>query len=131
MTAVRVGQRAPYHAGEREKGERALPRPLNRACGYPPRVAERVTDRRYRTKRWQRARLRVLNRDAWICRVVQGCPEPATVADHIIPAHDGMPDALFFGPGNLRAACRNHNLARGLTEHLQPSGDVVTKDYSG
>jgi 5-methylcytosine-specific restriction endonuclease McrA len=93
--------------------------------------AVRVTDRRYRTKRWERIRLRVLNRDGWACRVVQGCPKPATVADHVIPVYDGMPDSLFFDPANLRAACRNHNLARGLTEDLVPvSTAVVTKDYS-
>ena len=73
----------------------------------------------------------MLNRDAWTCRVVPGCPEPASVADHIIPVHDGMPDALFFALSNLRAACRNHNLARGWTEHLVPVTAVVTKDYSG
>lgn len=97
----------------------------------PPRQPVRTTDRRYRTKRWQRVRLRVLNRDGWACRVALGCPEPATVADHILPVHDGMTDDLFFAPINLRAACRNHNLARGLTEHLVPvSTSVVTRDYS-
>jgi 5-methylcytosine-specific restriction endonuclease McrA len=91
---------------------------------------QRTTDRRYHTKRWQRVRLRVLNRDGWICRAAQGCPKPASVADHIIPVYGGMPDDLYFGPGNLRAACRNHHLARGLTEHLHQDAAVITRDYS-
>lgn len=99
-------------------------------AGYARMDMQRGTDRRYHTKRWQRVRLRVLNRDGWTCRVVAGCPMQASVADHVIPVYEGMPDAQFFGPDNLRAACRNHNLARGLTEHLQPTGAVVTKDYS-
>lgn len=120
---------ARREASGREKRETAVSNgTLSLRVGTPT----RVTDRRYRTKRWQRVRLRVLNRDAWTCRVIQGCPEPASVADHIIPVHDAMPDALFFALSNLRAACRNHNLARGLTEHLVlASTAVVTKDYSG
>jgi hypothetical protein len=59
----------------------------------------------------------------------------ANVADHIIPVHPGMPDALFFGLSNLRAACRDHNLARGFAERLDSAPvagtAVVTKDYSG
>jgi 5-methylcytosine-specific restriction endonuclease McrA len=66
--------------------------------------------------------------------VVAGCSEPANVADHIIPVHPGMPDGLFYGLDNLRAACRDHNLARGFAERLsvEPSrpSSVVTRDYT-
>jgi hypothetical protein len=85
------------------------------------------------TQRWKRTRLRVLNRDLWICRVVPGCPVRATVADHVVPVYQGMPDFLFFGLGNLRAACQGHNKARGFAPDVpQPSGPsaVVTRDYS-
>jgi hypothetical protein len=93
-----------------------------------------VTDRRYRTQRWKKARLRVLNRDGWMCQIVKGCDTRATVADHIIPVTPGMPDALFFSLTNLRAACRDHNLARGFAERLNSEPvtgtAVVVKDYS-
>jgi 5-methylcytosine-specific restriction endonuclease McrA len=99
-----------------------------------PQTEKRVTDRRYRTQRWKRARLRVLNRDGWMCRIVTGCDTRATVADHIIPVSAEMPDGLFYGLANLRAACRDHNLARGFADRLRSevttSTAVVTKDYS-
>lgn len=43
-----------------------------------------------------------------------------------------MPDALFFGEANLRAACRAHNIARGLIGDAAPvtTTEVVTTDYS-
>jgi len=91
-------------------------------------------DPRYRTRRWKRVRLRVLNRDGWACRIVTGCPSRATVADHIIPAFLGMADDLFFGVANLRAGCRPHNLARGFAASAEatPGADstLVTGDYS-
>jgi hypothetical protein len=72
-----------------------------------------------------------------VCRIAPSCPEPASVADHIIPVHPGMADDLFFGLGNLRAACKRHNTARGVAARLEretrgnagPS-QVVTTDYS-
>jgi hypothetical protein len=43
-----------------------------------------------------------------------------------------MPDALFFDPTNLRAACRDHNLARGFAAKLEPAAapDVVAEDFT-
>jgi len=80
-------------------------------------------------------RERVLRRDGYVCRIVPDCPEPATVADHVIPVFRDMPDSLFFGEGNLRAGCRPHNIARGHAARLEgsdrpPSSAVVTGDYS-
>jgi 5-methylcytosine-specific restriction endonuclease McrA len=96
--------------------------------------SERRTDRRYRLQTWRRIRLQVLARDLYRCRVVEGCTERATVADHIVPASLDMPDSLFFAMSNLRAACRMHNIARGFASTLGPQGDplpvVVPKDYS-
>lgn len=94
-------------------------------------------DPRYGSRRWQRVRLAVLNRDMWVCRIVPGCPTRASVADHIHPVYEGMPDGMFFGMGNLRGGCRRHNIARGLAASLEtdaapavgPSA-VVTTDYS-
>lgn len=93
-------------------------------------------DPRYGSRRWQRVRLQVLNRDMWTCRIVEGCTERATVADHIHPVYPAMPDGMFFGMGNLRGGCRRHNIARGLAASLEEttaaagSAAVVTKDYS-
>jgi 5-methylcytosine-specific restriction endonuclease McrA len=89
-----------------------------------------VHDRRYGLKRWQKLRLRILNRDNWVCRIVVGCTTRATIADHIIPVYPGMPDREFFDPNNLRAACRDHNLARAAAAKLEPAASVETKDYT-
>jgi len=97
--------------------------------------AARRTDPRYRTAAWRRLRLRVLARDLYVCRVVTGCTTRATVADHIDPVRPDTPDALFYAERNLRAACRDHNLARALAPELDarakpgPSA-VITRDYS-
>lgn len=90
-------------------------------------------DARYGTSRWRRVRLRVLQRDEYRCRIVEGCPTPATVADHVIPVHPGMSDELFFGHRNLRAGCRPHNLARGFTAaagEIPLAAAVVSGDYT-
>jgi 5-methylcytosine-specific restriction endonuclease McrA len=97
--------------------------------------AERRTDRRYRSAAWRRLRLRVLARDMHVCRVVPGCTNRATVADHIEPVRPDTPDALFFAERNLRAACRDHNLARALAPELDGRVDagpsaVITRDYT-
>ena len=75
-------------------------------------------DRRYGTPRWKRTRRGVLVRDLWRCQVAPGCLVTATVADHIVPVYDGMPDWQFFGMVNLRASCRHHN-RRGHVERFQ------------
>lgn len=85
---------------------------------------KKSTDYRYGTHRWKRTRLAVIRRDLGICRIVAGCPTPANVADHITPVYPGMPDSLFFDMRNLRAACRQHNLARGHAATLEASDGV-------
>ena len=77
------------------------------------------TDKRYKTKRWLTVRKLVLNRDLWACQIAPGCPWPATVADHISPVYPGMPDSEFYSPGNLRAGCREHNLARAVDYRME------------
>lgn len=93
-----------------------------------------MSDRRYQTRRWQTVRLRVLRRDLFICRIVEGCTEKATVADHIVPASPAMPDSLFFSEANLRGGCRDHNLARGFASKPRIAAatdtEVITGDYS-
>lgn len=93
----------------------------------------RTTDRRYRSNRWKLLARAVLARDRYVCRVVAGCAVRASAADHIEPVVRDTPDALFFNPRNLRAACRVHNLARAQADKLKPNGDpkaVETGDYS-
>jgi 5-methylcytosine-specific restriction endonuclease McrA len=46
-----------------------------------------------------------MTRDRWTC---QECGAPATQVDHVVPVIDGGTD----DPANLRALCREHNLAR-------------------
>jgi hypothetical protein len=88
-------------------------------------------DRRYGSRRWRITAKAVLDRDLHVCRIVKGCPRRAAVADHIIPVYDGMPDALFFDPRNLRAGCRPHNTARGVAARLdretrEAESEVIT-----
>lgn len=91
------------------------------------------TDPRYGTYRWRRLARAVLVRDRHVCRVVAGCAVRASAADHVIPVASDTPDSLFFDARNLRAACRDHNLARGHAAKLVaapgPSA-VVTSDYT-
>ena len=79
-------------------------------------------ERRYGTTRWKRVRLSVLRRDAYRCWVDGG---PASIADHIMPWYEGMPDSLFFGMDNLRASCKRHNTARGVAQRLERDVDGV------
>jgi len=99
------------------------------------RATTRTSDPRYSARRWSKVAKRILRRDGWVCRIVADCPTPATVADHIIPVFPGMPDSLFFGEDNLRAGCRDHNLARGHAARLEEvrtpeSTSVVRGDYT-
>jgi hypothetical protein len=114
------------------KTDRPDRRELTRAYLSPRSFSPR-DDRRYKTQRWKRTRLRVLNRDLWICRIAPGCPVRATVADHVIAVYPGMPDTLFFGMHNLRAGCQGHNKARGFAPEVSRGSEtsgVVTRDYS-
>lgn len=65
------------------------------------------------TRAWRRLRRLVLDRDGRRCRVpVEGtdrvCGAYATHVDHVVRRRDGGTD----DPANLRAACRDCNLAR-------------------
>lgn len=58
----------------------------------------------FSSPRWQRLRLKILERDGYRCQV-RGpkCTAKATQADHIIPVADG---GSMWDPENLRAACQ-------------------------
>jgi 5-methylcytosine-specific restriction endonuclease McrA len=75
------------------------------------------TERRYYTKRWKDTRLIVLRRDAYRCWV-DNCPEYANQCDHIEAASPSLPDTQFYALTNLRASCRKHNTARGISAML-------------
>ena len=84
-------------------------------------------DKRYGSQRWKRIRRQVLARDLWR-RWALECGVSASVADHIEPVYDGMPDSLFFDPSNLRASCRRHNWARGVAARLErETGNTTAK----
>lgn len=70
------------------------------------------------TRSWRRLRRLILARDGYSCRVpVDGtdrlCGAYATHVDHITRRRDGGTDH----PDNLRAACRDCNLAREGAQH--------------
>lgn len=77
-----------------------------------------MTDKRYGSRRWKRVRLDVLRRDRHSC-FVRSCGAWADACDHIVPVYPGMPDVQFYSADNLRASCRQHNLARGVAARLQ------------
>ena len=59
---------------------------------------------------WRKKRLAILARDGYLCTIgLPGCTTNATQVDHIIAKVHGGTDH----PGNLRAACRHCNTARG------------------
>ncbi|MEP4195970.1 MAG: HNH endonuclease [Aliishimia sp.] len=80
----------------------------------PNRNAARDNGRRsggpYNTARWQRLRLKILNRDLWMCQetgvlLVGGKKKlNSAVVDHIKP-HRGDMD-LFWDERNLRSVCK-------------------------
>lgn len=68
--------------------------------------------REYNTPRWQATRMNVLLRDI-ICQADE-CNQPATVADHVIPArvyvsrHGGDRES-FYDESNLQGLCKSHH----------------------
>jgi len=70
------------------------------------------TPRSGSTRRWRELRLAVLARDGHLCQFPAGdgiCGRPAEHVDHVTPVSRGGTDY----PGNLRAACAQHNLSKG------------------
>ena len=99
------------------KGRGMPPRlgpPRSRLSAQAPAQAKEDPARRSKdwlnTSRWQRLRLKVLERDSYICRqtgvlLIGKHPAPdSPVVDHIIP-HRGDP-ALFWDEGNLQSVSK-------------------------
>ncbi len=76
-----------------------------RRCGYSDterRAKQAATD-------WDKARVAVLNRDGWTCRLkFPGCEGYARGVDHVIPPDRGGGNH----PDNLRAACSSCHATR-------------------
>ena len=70
--------------------------------------------------KWKKQRLRVLNRDAWLCAY---CGKDATQVDHVAPRADGGGDDL----DNLVASCTLCNLRKGRRSVflMRPSTPLV------
>jgi 5-methylcytosine-specific restriction endonuclease McrA len=78
-------------------------------------AADRSYRRLYATALWRRTSALVIARAAGMCET-RGCTNPATTADHVIPAvelYETGRLALFFDLSNLQAACRQCNSRRG------------------
>ena len=73
-----------------------------------PVIAERK--RLYRTTRWRKIRLVILDRDP-VCTICRKAP--SNQVDHVV--HDDN-NSKFFDPSNLRGACALCNNRRGATE---------------
>lgn len=59
---------------------------------------------------WPRVRLRVLERDGYLCRIRGAkCTVTATQVDHIVPVSKG---GAWWDEANLRASCAKCNLSR-------------------
>lgn len=66
----------------------------------------------YRTQAWRSIRLRVLQRDDFVCQIgLPGCTRRATAADHIVELFEG---GAPFDMANLQAACRSCNSAKHM-----------------
>jgi 5-methylcytosine-specific restriction enzyme A len=63
-----------------------------------------MTDPYYRTREWRQLRQAALLRDLYRC-AVRGCPNTATIVDHIVSRRSGGPNAL----PNLRCLCSDHD----------------------
>lgn len=84
-------------------------------------------DTPYRDVRWKAARLEVLRRDGYRCRIqLPKCKTRATHADHIEDWRDG---GAWFDPANLRAACASCNTAQRNTR-VAARARAMRGDYS-
>ena len=68
------------------------------------------TTRAVYDERWRAVRLRILERDGYVCQI-RGplCEGRANEVDHIIPWRQG---GAVYDPSNLRAACKRCNGGR-------------------
>jgi hypothetical protein len=86
--------------------------PRSLPAGWRSPTVPTVADRRYRTQAWQRLRLQVLARDAYVCQIRGArCTGVATTVDHLVPTSQ-WPEG-FWEPENLQAACTACNYGGG------------------
>ena len=77
-------------------------------------------------KGWERTRLRILERDGYICQIPDcrvGIAYPADSVDHIVPRALGgvLPPGALHGDANLRAAHKVCNSRRGVPMRMTVS----------
>jgi 5-methylcytosine-specific restriction endonuclease McrA len=80
------------------------------------------SQRKSNSTQWKKLRLRILNRDGWICF---WCGSEANTCDHVIPVARGGSD----DPDNLVAACKRCNFSR--QDRLPEEMDLVKKKVGG
>lgn len=107
-----------------------LPRRGRRLPWEPRRVphaGRRYQDKRYKTRRWQRLRLVILQR-APVCAACERAA--ATVVDHITPVR--WDPARFYDATNLQGLCRScHDRKSATTDKQPPPGQLPDPQGGG
>jgi 5-methylcytosine-specific restriction endonuclease McrA len=80
------------------------------------------SQRKSNSTQWKKLRLRILNRDGWICF---WCGQEANTCDHVIPVARGGSD----DPDNLVAACKRCNFSR--QDRLPEEMDMIKIKKAG
>jgi 5-methylcytosine-specific restriction endonuclease McrA len=80
------------------------------------------SQRKSNSTQWKKLRLRILNRDGWICF---WCGSEANTCDHVIPVARGGSD----DPDNLVAACKRCNFSR--QDRLPEEMDMIKTKKAG
>jgi 5-methylcytosine-specific restriction endonuclease McrA len=80
------------------------------------------SQRKSNSTQWKKLRLRILNRDGWICF---WCGMEANTCDHVIPVARGGSD----DPDNLVAACKRCNFSR--QDRLPEEMDMIKTKKAG
>jgi 5-methylcytosine-specific restriction endonuclease McrA len=88
-----------------------------------------VSDRRYKTARWQRLRKAVLDHYGYVCQI-QGprCTGHATTVHHLIPSSQAP--ELFWQLENLTASCARCNYSDGARVAAQNTRHTIEQLYA-
>lgn len=93
------------------------------------------TDRRkrqrrlYGSRKWDRVRAHVLERDGYLCQVkLKRCRVKANTVDHIVRPEEGGAE---YDEANLRASCRSCNMVRHNASYFREKLDATVRGPQG